>query len=169
MNQFYFNNGKKPLLTEEGKNPDVNIYECFDYNRKIDFMTGDNQMYCNICNKQYDSTYATCLYSGPNYLILHLNRGRGAIYDCNVIFPERLNLFEYITFRQGVTAYELYAVICHLGPSSMSGHFIAYCKNRIDNQWYLYNDGIVTLCTKEQQYKDGMPYILFYRIIKSYD
>ena len=167
VNQFYFNNGKRPLFTNDGKNPDVDLYECFEYNRKIDLMTGDNQMYCNICNKQCNSTYVTSLYSGPNYLILHLNRGRGAVYECKVIFPERLYLFNYITFRQGVTAYELYAVICHLGPSSMSGHFVAYCKNIIDNQWYLYNDGIVMICTRSQQYTDGMPYILFYRILKS--
>ena len=57
----------------------------------------------------------------------------------------------------------LYTVICHLWPSSMSGHFVAYCRNRIDNQWYLYNDGLVSLCNKKQQYKKGMPYILFYR------
>ena len=52
---------------------------------------------------------------------------------------------------------------------SMSVHFVAYCKNRIDNQWYLYNDDLVNLCSREKQYNDGMPYILFYRILKSYD
>ena len=166
VNQFYFNNGKRPLFTNDGKNPDVDLYECFEYNRKIDLMTGDNQMYCNICNKQCNSTYATSLYSGPNYLILHLNRGRGAVYECNVNFPEKLNLFNYITYNKEGTLYELNAVICHLGPSSMSGHFVAYCRNRMDKQWYLYNDGLVNLCTREQQYKDGMPYILFYRLHK---
>ena len=169
VNQFYFNNGKRPLLTNDGKNPDVDLYECFEYNRKIDLMTGDNQMYCNICNKQCNSTYATSLYSGPNYLILHLNRGRGAVYECNVNFPEKLNIFNYITYNKEGTLYELYAVICHLGPSSMSGHFVAYCRNRMDNQWYLYNDGLVNLCDREQQYKDGMPYILFYKLHKNGD
>ena len=61
--------------------------------------------------------------------------------------------------------YELYAVICHLGPSSMSGHFVAYCRNIIDNKWYLYNDAFVTLCDKNNQYYDGMPYILFYKAL----
>ena len=149
VNQYYFNNGKRPLFTNDGRNPDVDLYECFEYNRKIDLMTGDNQMYCNICNKQCNSTYATSLYSGPNYLILHLNRGRGAVYECNVIFPEKLNLFNYITYNKEGTLYELNAVICHLGPSSMSGHFVAYCRNGTDKQWYLYNDGLVNLCNRE--------------------
>ena len=169
VNQFYFNNGKRPLFTNDGKNPDVDLYECFEYYRKIDLMTGENQMYCNICNNQCNSSYATYLYTGPNYLTLHLNRGRGAVYECKVLFPERLNLFNYITYKEGGAYYELYAVICHLGPSSMSGHFVAYCRNRMDNQWYLYNDGMVSLCTRTKQYTDGMPYILFYRIIKSND
>ena len=169
VNQFYFNNGKRPLLTNDGKNPDVDLYECFEYNRKIDLMIGDNQMYCNICNKLCNAYYSTILYSGPNYLILHLNRGRGAVYECNVNFPEKLNIFNYITYNKEGTLYELYAVICHLGPSSMSGHFVAYCRNRMDNQWYLYNDGLVNLCAREQQYKDGMPYILFYKLHKNGD
>ena len=167
VNQYFFNKGKRPLLTAEGKNPDVDLYECFEYNGKIDLMTGENQMFCNQCNKLCNAYYSTILYSGSNYLIINLNRGKGGVYECNVIFPEQLNLFNFFTFKQGITVYELYAVICHLGPSSMSGHFVAYCRNRIDNKWYLYNDAIVSLCTKPQQYTDGMPYILFYKALRS--
>ena len=169
VNQYYFNNGRRPLFTQDGKNPDVDLYECFEYYRKIDLMNGENQMFCNICNKLCDTLYSTTLYSGPNYLIINLNRGRGAVYECKVNFPEQLNLFNYITFRHGITAYELYAVICHLGPSSESGHFVAYCRNRIDNKWYLYNDAFVNLCTRPKQYTEGMPYILFYKALKNED
>ena len=167
VNQYYFNLGKRPLITNEGKNPDVGLYECFEYNRKIDLMAGDNQMYCNICDKLCNNYYSTLLYSGPNYLIINLNRGKGAVYECRVNFPEQLNIFNFVSFKDGITVYELYAVICHLGPSSMEGHFVAYCKNRIDNQWYLYNDAFVTKCTRQFQYNDGMPYILFYRALTS--
>ena len=167
VNQYFFNNGKRPLFTQDGKNPDVDLYECFEYNRKIDLMNGENQMFCNICNKLCDSLYSTILDSGPIYLIINLNRGKGAVYECKVKFPNQLNILNYVTFTEGITTYELYAVICHLGPSSMSGHFVAYCRNRIDNKWYLYNDAFVTPCTKKYQYNDGMPYILFYRAIIS--
>ena len=167
VNQYYFNNGKRPLFTNDGKNPDVDLYECFEYNRKIDLMTGDNQMYCNQCNKLCDSLYSTILYSGPNYLIINLNRGKGAVYECKVNFPNQLNIFNYLVYKTEISTYELYAVICHLGPSSMNGHFVAYCRNRIDGKWYLYNDAFVTPCTKKYQYNDGMPYILFYRALRS--
>ena len=165
VNQYCFNNGRRPLFNNDGKNPDVDLYECFEYFNKIDLMNGDNQMYCNICNKLLDSYYSTTIYSLPINLIINLNRGRGAIYECKVNFPEQLNLINYVTIKSGITVYELYSVICHLGPSSMSGHFVAYCKNRIDNKWYLYNDGMVSLCSKQRQYQDGMPYILFYKAL----
>ena len=126
----------------------------------------ENQMYCNICNKLCDSFYSTSLYSAPNYLIINLNRGKGAVYECNVDFPEELNLFDYLSYKISNTTFELYAVICHLGPSSMSGHFVAYIRNNNDYKWYLYNDSIVTECTRPSQYKDGMPYILFYKVLK---
>ena len=165
VNQFCYNNGKRPLFNNDGTNPDVDLYECFEYYKKTDIMSGDNQMYCNFCNKLCDSYYRTSIYSAPMYLIINLNRGRGAVYECKVNFPEQLNLFNYVTYKQGVTVFGLYAVICHLGPSSMSGHFVAYCKNFKDKKWYLYNDGIVSPCKKKYQYQDGMPYILFYRAL----
>ena len=165
VNQYYFNRGQKLLFTQGGKNPDVDLYECFEYNRKIDLMTGDNQMFCNICRKQCDTLYCSLLYSGPNYLIINLNRGKGAVYECKVNFPEQLDISDFVTFKGGVTKYQLYAVICHLGPSSMAGHFVAYCRNSIDKQWYLYNDAMVTKCERPQQYNDGMPYILFYKAL----
>ena len=129
-------------------------------------MTGDNQLFCDRCNKLCNSLYSTILYSGPSYLIINLNRGKGAVYECKVNFPEQLDISDFVTFKnEGKTVYRLYAVICHLGPSSMSGHFVAYCRNRMDNKWYLYNDGIVTEFERPQQYNDGMPYILFYELV----
>ena len=44
-----------------------------------------------------------------------------------------------MNYKEEITVFELYAVICQLGPSSMGGHFVAYYKNMIDNKWYLYN------------------------------
>ena len=167
VNKFCCNKGKRPLFNNDGTNPDVDLYECFEYYGKVDLMSGENQMYCNICQKLCDAFYSTIIYSTPNYLIINLNRGKGAVYECKVNFPEQLNLFNFVCYKNGITVFELYAVICHLGPSSMGGHFVAYCRNRMDNKWYLYNDGMVTKCTQTYQYQNGMPYILFYRALKS--
>ena len=164
VNNFCFNNGRRiSLLNNDGTNPDIDLYECFDYYQRLEFMTGDNRMYCNICNAILDSYYSTSLYSLPNYLIINLNRGKNAYYQCKVHFPEQLNLINYVSFKNGITVYKLYAVICHYGESSMSGHFMAFCRNRKDNNLYLFNDGMVSKCTQQYQYNNGMPYILFYK------
>ena len=166
VNNYMYQNGRRmSLVNNDGSNPDINLYECFDYYQKIDLMNGQNQMYCNICNENKDTYYGTTIYSLPNYLIINLNRGKGAVYSCKVVFPETLNLLNYVTFKDGITAMKLYAVICHIGPSSMSGHFIAYCRHRINNKWYKYNDSFVTECTQPNEYYNGMPYILFYKAI----
>ena len=166
VNQYCFNNGKRNNCNmNNNKNPDVDLYECFEYYGNLDLMTGDNQMYCNLCNCLCDALYGTLLYSAPNYLIINLNRGRGAVYECKVNFPEQLNIYNFVSFKNGNTAFGLYAVICHIGPSSMSGHFVAYCKNKKDKKWYLFNDGMVSLCEDPYEYQKGMPYILFYQVL----
>ena len=164
VNKYCYNNGRRmSLVNNDGTNPDIDLYECFDYYQKIDYMTGDNKMYCNLCNTTLDSFYSTSLYSLPKYLIINLNRGKNAYYQCKVHFPEQLNLINYVSFKNGVTVYKLYAVICHVGESSMSGHFMAYCRNKKDDNWYLFNDAFVNKCTQPYQYNNGMPYILFYK------
>ena len=166
VNQYCFVNGRRNFFNMNiNKNPDINLYECFDYFGNFELMTGDNQMYCNICHASYDALYGSSLYTAPNNLIINLNRGRGAAYECKVIFPEQLDLSNYVGFKKSNTLFELYAVICHIGPSSMSGHFIAYCKNRMDKKWYKYNDSFVTLCKDPYEYTQGMAYILFYQVI----
>ena len=167
VNEYCFRTGKRTYYNmNNNKNPDVDIYECFEYYHNIDLMTGDNKMYCNICNCLCDALYGTLLYTAPNNLIIILNRGRGAVYECKVNFPDILNLSNYVKFKESNTLFELYAVICHIGPSSKSGHFVAYCKNRMDKKWYLYNDAFVTLCQNPQDYQKGMAYILFYQVVK---
>ena len=167
VNKYCFNQGKRQNYILNNKNPDIDLYECFEYHCNLELMTGDNQMYCNICNSNEDALYGTQIYSAPHYLIINLNRGRGAVYECKVNFPEKINLLNFITFKNENTFFELYAVISHLGPSSMSGHFVAYCKRRKDEnfKWYLFNDAIVSECKNKEEYRNGMPYILFYKAV----
>ena len=164
VNNFCFQNGKRmALVNSDGTNPDINLYECFEYYQKVELMSGDNQMYCNVCKATLNAYYSSTIYSAPKYLIINLNRGKNAVYQCRIYFPETLKLFKYVINTNGNTEYELYAVISHIGPSSMEGHFVAYCRNRMDDKWYCYNDAFVNECKKAQEYYNGMPYILFYR------
>ena len=164
VNEFCFKNGLRKYYNGNG-NPDINLYECFHHYQNISTMNGDNQIYCTDCGKNCDALYGTFLYSMPNYFIINLNRGKNAVYKCNVIFPEILKLENFVKFNTINSTFQLKAVICHIGPSSMGGHFVAYCRHYMDNNWYKYNDSFVTKCVDKKEYLNGMPYILFYQAI----
>jgi ubiquitin carboxyl-terminal hydrolase 2/21 len=144
---------------------EVDIYDCFDYHERQELMQGDNAMWCKYCKQNAPAYYTTRIYSPSQYLVLILNRGKGNIFNVKLNFSEIIDITKYIHINQnGHYSYHLYALVTHIGPSSMSGHFIAFCKSPIDGMWYKYNDSQVNLIG--DFYKDihefGCPYILFY-------
>jgi ubiquitin carboxyl-terminal hydrolase 2/21 len=144
---------------------EVDLIDCFIYYQKVDYMQGENQMWCSNCNQNAPSQYMTSLYSSPVYLVLILNRGKGNIYNVKLNFSEILNIGNFVYMKKSNDLiYHLYAIVTHIGPSNMGGHFIAFCKSPIDNRWYKYNDAMVEFVGNF--YSDivnfGVPYILFY-------
>ena len=146
----------------------INIYDCFDYDRNINIMSGENSMYCNNCKNHCSFMMSTNLVTGPEILIIILNRGKGIQFNININFFENLNLCNYIEYKNTGFNYELIGVITHIGESSMAGHFIAYCKDPITKEWNKYNDSIVSKVNNFQAevINFAMPYLLFYQKIK---
>ena len=146
-------------------NNEVNIYDCFEYDRKINYMTGENAMYCNYCKKTCNSQMKTVLTTGPEILIIILNRGKGIEFNVKINFVEYLNLANFIQFSNFGVNYQLMGVITHMGESGMSGHFIAYCKSPISGTWFQYNDSKVSQVVNFQSevINYAMPYLLFYQ------
>ena len=156
-----------PSINNKGRKC-VNLYSCFRQYIQPTYFTGENQLYCNTCNCSRDAYSINTFFSLPPVLIIILNRGKGKSFDCDVDFPDYLNLQNYVSYKKSVYNYQLKGVISHLGESGMSGHFIAYCRHRIDNQWYCFNDSIVTLCKDSNRpYTVGTAYILFYESIEN--
>ena len=144
---------------------EVTLYDCFDFYEKEEIMQGENQMWCQRCRQNAPAKYSSRIYSSPEYFILILNRGKGNIYDVKLNFPESIDIARYVQMKSGNNLiYQLYAIVTHLGPSSMAGHFIAFCKSPIDKMWYKYNDGLVNLIGNSFNdiHDFGCPYILFY-------
>jgi len=144
---------------------EVSIYDCFDYDQKMNYMKGQNKMYCNFCKNNNDCVMRTTLVTGPDVLILLLNRGKGIQYNVKINFVEYLNLEKYIEFKDTGFNYELFGVITHIGESGQGGHFIAYCRDPYTNVWSKFNDAIVT---EVKSFKDEIldfanPYLLFYQ------
>ena len=147
-------------------NNHVSIYECFNYNQKTDFFTGENKNYCPICKQLWDSNYTSKIFISPNILILILNRGKGNIYDVKLDFTETIEITQFVLQKdKSQLIYNLYGVITHIGESGPNAHFVASCKNSIDHKWYRFNDAFVNPINNLQKevIEFGTPYILFYQ------
>ena len=159
---------RKFIYQNNYSNNIVDICQCFEYDRKINYMFGDNSMYCNRCKMNTQCCMKTNLVTGPNILIIILNRGKGIQFDVKIKFYEYLNLNNYIEHANTGSSYQLIGVITHIGESSMSGHFIAFCRDPlINNKWYKYNDAIVSDVKdfENEVINFAMPYLLFYQKI----
>ena len=101
----------------------MNIYECFEFYQKNDFMSGENQIYCNNCRCMSNSENITKLIICPYVLVINLNRGKGLQFDVKLIIEEYLNIRNFVYYAESPTFYELIGIVTHFGPSGMSGHF----------------------------------------------
>ena len=121
-------------------NNSINIYDCFEYDRKINPTYGDNTIICNYCKKKCNFIMSTYLATGPEILILSLERGDEI--DIKFNFTEELNLYNYIDFKNTGYNYELIGVITNEDKNSVS--YFAYCRDPISYKWHKYKDDIVT-------------------------
>ena len=141
---------------------EVNIDDCFNYNRKQNEMEG----YCERCGSNNAKILSmTQIYSLPCVLMLIFNRGKGLQYDIKINFEPLLDLSRVVSY--GDRIYELQCVIKHLGDNSPTGHFIAFCRSPVPykNNWYCYNDNTVVLENNWKTIHDvGNTYILFYQL-----
>ena len=147
-------------------NNSVSLYECFVYNQRSEYFTGENQNFCNYCRQLNDSIYTSKIFTSPNVLVLILNRGKGYIYNIKLEFNETIDISEFVLKKEIFKLiYNLYGVITLIGKSGPNPHFIASCKSPIDNKWYRYNDAIVTPITNIQKeiIDFGTPCVLFYQ------
>jgi ubiquitin C-terminal hydrolase len=154
-------NNQQNIITNE-----VSIIDCFEYDKRDNEMSGDNAMYCGKCKAKCNSIMNTNLETGPEVLILLLNRGKGIEFDVKIKFEENLDLENYIENKKYSRKYKLIGVITHIGDNSQDGHFISYCREPIENgEWTKYNDAFVSKVEdfKKEVIDFAMPYVLFYQ------
>ena len=146
----------------------VNLQECFEQISLPELMQGMNNIYCNNCCRNSSCLYINQLNTCPEVMTIILNRGKGNEFEVEFDFPLRIDINDYVVSKDKCTIYDLVGVLVHTGGSDMSGHFFAFCKSNIDNNWYLYNDSIVSKCSDNYEYEiknKGLPYVLFYQNI----
>ena len=143
-----------------------NILDGFKNNEIKQYLTGNNQYYCNICQKFTDAEICCKIIQPPNKLLLNIDYGKDKRYRVSQLqFSEIIDITEFINFNfEKRIRYQISGVCTHLGSSGSSGHYIAYCKHRVNGNWYNFNDSSCRQCSKNEIYK-GNPYLLLYEQI----
>ncbi|KAI4810092.1 hypothetical protein KUCAC02_018942, partial [Chaenocephalus aceratus] len=136
--------------------PVVTLQDCLAAFFARDERKGDNMYSCEKCKKLRNGVKFCKMQSLPEILCVHLKRFRHELMfstkiSTHVSFPlEGLDLQPFLAKDSPAqtTNYDLLSVICHHGTAS-SGHYIAYCRNDVNNLWYEFDDQSVT--EKEQR------------------
>uniref|UniRef100_A0A8C6NPA1 Ubiquitin carboxyl-terminal hydrolase n=1 Tax=Nothobranchius furzeri TaxID=105023 RepID=A0A8C6NPA1_NOTFU len=149
--------------------PMVTLEDCLAAFFAADELKGDNMYSCERCKKLRNGVKYCKVLKLPEILCIHLKRFRHEIMysfkiSSHVSFPlEGLDMQPFLAkdSPSQVTTYDLLSVICHHGTAG-SGHYIAYCQNVINGQWYEFDDQYVTE-VHETVVQNAEAYVLFYR------
>ncbi|KAK6302226.1 hypothetical protein J4Q44_G00265810 [Coregonus suidteri] len=149
--------------------PVVTLQDCLAAFFTRDELKGDNMYSCEKCKKLRNGVKFCKVQSLPEILCIHLKRFRHELMfstkiGTHVSFPlEGLDLQPFLAKDRSAhtTSYDLLSVICHHGTAS-SGHYIAYCRNDLNNLWYEFDDQRVTEVS-ESCVQNAEAYVLFYK------
>uniref|UniRef100_A0A8C5ZHI4 Ubiquitin carboxyl-terminal hydrolase n=1 Tax=Marmota marmota marmota TaxID=9994 RepID=A0A8C5ZHI4_MARMA len=149
--------------------PVVTLEDCLAAFFAADELKGDNMYSCERCKKLRNGVKYCKVLRLPEILCIHLKRFRHEVMysfkiSSHVSFPlEGLDLRPFLAKEctSQITTYDLLSVICHHGTAG-SGHYIAYCQNVINGQWYEFDDQYVTE-VHETVVQHAEAYVLFYR------
>ena len=149
----------------------ITLENCFDNYISPLFYKSDDEIICQNCKKKANSKIQNVFYFLPYILIIVVNKeinNKDYIFS----FPENLNLESYIDLiSPGVNKkdlnykYKLRGIISHIN-SDKQKNYLAFCRNRISNEWYKYKDLIIEKC--ENQFNDLLkeePDVLIYEAI----
>ncbi|CAD8089076.1 unnamed protein product [Paramecium sonneborni] len=122
---------------------------------------------CNICQHQNKYLIRKILVTQkPQFLIIHLKRftqfPRNQKIQNDISYPEVLNIQQFCDENIIKAQYRLKGLISHQGQLN-SGHYKAYAKRQ--NEWYEFDDDIVTKDKKDRHLSDKGAYIIFYEEI----
>ncbi|XP_054836038.1 ubiquitin carboxyl-terminal hydrolase 33 isoform X2 [Eublepharis macularius] len=149
--------------------PTVTLQDCLAAFFARDELKGDNMYSCEKCKKLRNGVKFCKVQNFPEILCIHLKRFRHELMfstkiGTHVSFPlEGLDLQPFLAKDNPaqIVTYNLLSVICHHGTAS-NGHYIAYCRNNLNNRWYEFDDQSVTE-VPESMVQNAEAYVLFYR------
>ncbi|PKU35923.1 ubiquitin carboxyl-terminal hydrolase hypothetical protein [Limosa lapponica baueri] len=156
------------MLQPQKKKAVVALRDCIELFTTMETLGEHDPWYCPNCKKHQQATKKFDLWSLPRILVVHLKRFSYSRYwrdklDTVVEFPIRgLNMSEFVCDpRAGSYVYDLIAVSNHYGAMGV-GHYTAYAKNKVNGNWYYFDDSSVSLAS-EDQIVTKAAYVLFYQ------
>ncbi|KAK0404363.1 hypothetical protein QR680_017423 [Steinernema hermaphroditum] len=151
----------------------ISLDDCLKAFFSPDHLRGDDMYSCEKCAKLRNGVKTCRITKLPEILCIHLKRFRhDYMYSTKVssavTFPIcDLDLSDFLcdnvqTSAMTPTEYDLCAFVTHRGGGSEYGHYLAYCKNEFDNNWYEYDDSTVTRIDAAEVL-NKQAYVLFYQ------
>ncbi|WVQ94936.1 hypothetical protein IAU59_002024 [Kwoniella sp. CBS 9459] len=177
---------KEMAKKQQGKS--ITIEDCLDEFSKEETLGEDDLWYCPVCKKHQAATKRLEIYKAPDILVICIKRFGSARrmadkLDHLVQFPvDGLDLGDRIGERKVAKSlrlngerleefgieeeaeemvYDLYAVDNHFGGMG-GGHYTAFCRNKVDGEWYNYDDSRVSKADASSV-QSRAAYLLFYR------
>uniref|UniRef100_A0A7S3EKM0 ubiquitinyl hydrolase 1 n=3 Tax=Rhodosorus marinus TaxID=101924 RepID=A0A7S3EKM0_9RHOD len=150
---------------------EVTLDECIKFWEKEETLTEQNAWYCPKCQEHKLASKSLQMWRMPEFLVIHLKRFSYTTWNRNKVdvfvdFPlTGLDMKPFLppgsAFQENV--YDLYAVSNHMGGLG-GGHYTAYAISPWkDQQWYAFDDSIVTEMNSASSVKSSSAYVLFYR------
>ncbi|KAL0473073.1 hypothetical protein QR685DRAFT_569187 [Neurospora intermedia] len=162
--------GAKKRQRELRKKHGISLDDCLAEFEKEEILSEQDTWYCPRCKEHRRASKKFDLWKTPDILVVHLKRfssvgWRRDKLDVLVDFPiEGLDLTERVIDKEDgkQEIYDLIAVDDHWGGLG-GGHYTAFAKNFVDDQWYEFNDSSVSKVTDTSKVVSPAAYLLFYR------
>jgi len=146
-----------------------NIYNGFDDFEKPEILTGNNTIVCINCKKPCEAENSCKIIQSPNILVINIDYdGNKNNKPSNVEFEETIDITKYVFNSKEHLKYKITCVCTLLDKSESKNknHFIAFCKNKMNNQWFKFDDSFCIQCDSKEIYT-GIPHLLFYEKINN--
>ncbi|CAN6229529.1 unnamed protein product [Urochloa humidicola] len=114
-------------------------------------LDGENQYFCESCQKRVDATRCIKLQSLPpvvnfqlkRYVFLPKTTTKKKI-SSTFSFPGQLDLGKRLSNPTSSCTYDLAAILIHKGTGANSGHYVAHIKDESNGQWWEFDDEAVS-------------------------
>ena len=160
--EYFKKNNLEKNDKEKNEKKNMNLYELLNNFNQIEKLSKNNEWLCPKCKMNQLANKKIELYSISEIIIIHLKRFRNnKKIETYIDFPiDNLDLTPYLPNKNEKYIYDLFAVANHVGGLH-GGHYFAYCKNYIENEWYEFNDSNVDKIDKNKIVTENA-YVLFY-------